>query len=159
MSDLPGVGKKMSFLTSEEQMLVLISHHSGKRELHLFDDEDDDEPCFTVKLNAYETKEIGAQLLGAMNQHVDADTMKTFNKHLVMEWSELKDHSFLIGKTLIDSRIREETGASVMAIMRADDMIVSPDPSEVLRAGDTLMAAGKSDQIKEFELYVTRKGN
>ncbi len=36
MADLPGVGKKISFLTAEQQKVVVIIHHSGKRDLYFF---------------------------------------------------------------------------------------------------------------------------
>ncbi len=34
MADLPGVGKKISFQTVEENKIVVIVHHSGKRDLY-----------------------------------------------------------------------------------------------------------------------------
>ncbi|WP_025025630.1 cation:proton antiporter regulatory subunit [Caldalkalibacillus mannanilyticus] len=158
MSDLPGVGKKFSFITAEENMMVLIIHHTGKRELHLFDDADDDEPAYTINLNSEETKEIAAQMLGATYQPVDVDTMKTFKNKLLMEWVELKEDSPIVGKTLIESDIRAKTGATVIAIVRGEEVVASPDPTEKLKAGDTLMAAGNSEQMKAFEQLCQEKG-
>jgi deoxyribodipyrimidine photolyase len=36
-------GKKISFLTAEQQKVVVIIHHSGKRDLYFFQDTDEDE--------------------------------------------------------------------------------------------------------------------
>ncbi|MDQ0339259.1 TrkA domain protein [Caldalkalibacillus uzonensis] len=151
MADLPGIGKKLSFLTAEGKMLVLIIHHSGKRELYFFEDPDGDEADYSLELTANETRELGAQFLGATYQPIDADTMKMFKNKLVMEWVELAPQSPVANQTIKEARIRTKTGASIMAIVRGDEVIVSPEVDEVLKPGDTLMAAGKSDQISSFK--------
>lgn len=151
MVDLPGVGKKISLITAEGNMIVLIIHHSGKRELFFFDDHNDDEADYCVDLSANETRELGAQLLGATYQPVDIDTMKTFKNKLVMEWVKLVAKSPIANQTIGEAEIRTKTGASIIAILRGEDLIVSPEVEEVMNPGDTLMAAGKSEQIQAFE--------
>lgn len=151
MADLPGIGKKLSFITAEDNMVVLIIHHSGKRELYFFEDAEADEADFSINLTAGETREMGAQLLGATYQPIDIDTMKTFKKQLVMEWVELKPQSPITGKTLGEAKIRTRTGVTIVAIVRGEEVIVSPEIDEVLLAGDTLMGAGKSEQMGQFE--------
>lgn len=151
MCELPGIGKKISLTTAEGNKIAIVVHHSGKRELYFFHDKDEDEADYYIDLTADETRELGAQLLGATYQPVDQEKMKVFQKQLLMEWVELKPQSPFANKPISESRIRTLTGASIIAILRGEDMIVSPDISEVLRPGDTLMAAGKSDQINLFE--------
>lgn len=151
MCDLPGVGKKISFQTAEEQKIVIIVHHSGKRDLYFFQNSDEDEADYFLSLTSEETRELGAQLLGATYQPVDDDKMQIFQKQLVMEWIKLTPESPFVDKQIAESRIRTHTGASIIAVMHGDDMIVSPDINEVLKAGDTVMAAGKRDQIRRFE--------
>jgi TrkA domain protein len=151
MADLPGIGKKLSFITAQDNMIVLIIHHSGKRELYFFEDSEADEADFSINLTADETREMGAQLLGATYQPIDIDTMKTFKKQLVMEWVELQPESPITGKTIGEAQIRTRTGASIVAIVRGEDVIVSPGIDEILKPGDTLMGAGKSEQMGQFE--------
>jgi TrkA domain protein len=151
MADLPGIGKKLSFITPDNKMLVLITHHSGKRELFFFNDSDADEADFSMDLTANETRELGAQFLGATYQPVDLDTMKTFKKKLVMEWVELKPESPIVNKAMGEARIRTKTGATLVAIIRGDDIIISPELDELLLPHDTLMAAGTSEHISSFE--------
>lgn len=155
MADLRGIGKKLSLTTADDNKIVLVIHHSGKRELYFFEDADSDEADFSINLTANETREIGAQLLGATYQPVDIDKMKIFKKQLVMEWVELKSKSPIANKSISESKIRTKTGASIVAIVRGDDVIVSPEVDEVLLPGDTLMAAGKSEQITSFESLCT----
>ncbi len=76
MADLPGVGKKISFQTVEENKIVVIVHHSGKRDLYFFQESDEDEADFFLTLTAEETREMGAQLLGATYQPVDDEKWK-----------------------------------------------------------------------------------
>lgn len=151
MADLPGIGKRISLITAAHSMIVLIIHHSGKRELYFFEDASADEADFSLDLTAAETRELGAQLLGATYQPVDLDMMKTLKKQVVIEWIELKPESPLVGKNIEQAQIRTLTGASVIAIVRGEDAIVSPEIDVVLEAGDTLMAAGKREQISAFE--------
>ncbi|MEX1300283.1 MAG: cation:proton antiporter regulatory subunit [Desulfotignum sp.] len=152
MADLPGVGKKISFETAEKQKIVVIVHHSGKRDLYFFQDTDEDEADYFLSLTAEETRELGAQLLGATYQPVDDEKMEIFQKQLVMEWIKLTPESPFVDKHISESRIRSHTGASIIAVMHGDDMTVSPDINFVLKAGDTVMAAGKRDQIRRFEI-------
>ncbi|MFU8768974.1 MAG: cation:proton antiporter regulatory subunit [Desulfotignum sp.] len=157
MCDLPGVGKKISFQTAEEQKIVIIVHHSGKRDLYFFQNSDEDEADYFLSLTSEETRELGAQLLGATYQPVDDEKMEIFQKQLVMEWIKLTPKSPFVDKQIAESRIRTHTGASIIAVMQGDDMTVSPDITFVLKAGDTVMAAGKRDQIRRFEAMATGK--
>lgn len=151
MADLPGIGKKLSFITAEHKKLVLIIHHSGKRELYFFNDADEDEADFSMDLTSSDTRELAAQLLGATYQPVDLDTMKVMKNKLVMEWVDLTKHSPITGQTIKEAQVRKRTGATIIAIVRGDDLIVSPEVDAQLKEGDTLMAAGKSEQIQAFE--------
>lgn len=151
VADLPGIGKKMSFITAEQSKIVLIIHHTGKRELYFFQDADEDEADFSIDLTANETRELGAQLLGATYQPVDADQMKVFKNQFVMEWVELKKNSPLVGQSIRSAQVRNKTGATIVGIIKGDDVIVSPDIDTALELGDILMAAGKSEQISSFE--------
>lgn len=158
MADLPGIGKKISIITAENSMVCLIVHHTGKRELYFFEDADDDEANFSINLTADETRELGAQLLGAVFQPIDTDKMKLFKSQIVTEWVELKKESEFAGKTIGQSEIRKRTGVSIVGIFRKDNVVASPDVHEMLHTGDTLMAIGKSEQISLFEEMCEGKG-
>ncbi|KGP72063.1 cation:proton antiporter regulatory subunit [Pontibacillus yanchengensis] len=147
VSKLPGIGQKISLTTAEDSQLVLIVHHSGKRELYFFDEADSDEADFGMDLTADETRELGAQLLGATYQPVDADKLKMFNSQIVMDWIELKPSSPIVHKTIEESEIRNQTGATIIGIVKGDDIIAIPEAYTKLQPGDVLMGIGKKDQI------------
>ncbi|KMJ56974.1 potassium transporter TrkA [Bacillus sp. LL01] len=149
-TELPGIGKKISFITAEGNMVVLVVHHSGKREMYFFDDPDGDEADFSISMTSDETRELGAQLLGAMYQPVDMDKMKMFKKQIIIEWVDVKKGSSLVGKTIGQSQIRTKTGASIIGIVKGEDNIAVPDIDVILHEGDVLMICGKQAQISKL---------
>ncbi|MGI9050894.1 MAG: cation:proton antiporter regulatory subunit [Rubrobacteraceae bacterium] len=47
-------------------------------------------------------------------------------------------------------RVREETGASLVAVVRGEEVFTNPGPDLVLRAGDTVSVLGTADQRAAF---------
>ncbi len=158
MADLPGVGKKISFDTAENQKIVIIIHHSGKRDLYFFQDKEEDEADYFLSLTPEETREMGAQLLGVAYHPVEDDEMKILQNQLVMEWIKITPESPFVDKQIAESKIRTHTGASIIALMHGDDVVVSPDIDVVIKAGDTVMVAGKRDQIRRFDSMARGEG-
>ncbi len=60
----------------------------------------------------------------------------------------------LEGKRLTEIRIRENTGCSVVAIKKGDDILVNPDPTIPLKQGEELVLIGSAESEKLYnELY------
>lgn len=73
------------------------------------------------------------------------DFVEIANKGVDLEMDEyvITEDSPLKGKLLRDSLLRRKTGASVVAIKRADGQtLFSPDPDAEFRVGDTLILVG-----------------
>lgn len=151
VSQLPGIGQKITLKTAEDSMLVVIVHHTGKRELYFFDDVDGDEADFAMDLTPDETRELGAQLLGATYQPVNADQLKMFKKQIVIDYITLTEKSSITHQTIEDSEIRNKTGTTIIGIVQGDEMIAIPEADRTLEAGDVLMAIGKKDQLSMLE--------
>lgn len=147
ISQLPGIGSKITLRTGEEGMVVIIVHHSGKRELYFFEDASNDEADFAMDLTADETRELGAQLLGATYQPVDTDQLKLFRKQIIVDYIELSKSSEIANKTLGEAAVRSKTGVTVIGIIQGDETIAIPEPDTVLHPGDVLMSIGKKVQI------------
>jgi voltage-gated potassium channel len=56
--------------------------------------------------------------------------------------------SRLVNVQLKNSRIRENTGVSILAIKRGNDLIPNPPSTSVLHANETLIVIGNREQIK-----------
>ena len=67
---------------------------------------------------------------------------------------ELPQGSPLVGHTLRDMRLRQNTGATLIAIKRGDSLLVSPGPQEAFAEGDVLVIAAATGNIKRFEAYL-----
>ena len=59
-------------------------------------------------------------------------------------------HPHLVGKTLLNSDIRETTGCSVIAIFRNDSLVINPDPTEPFMTDDELLIIGTAASEKAF---------
>jgi Kef-type K+ transport system membrane component KefB/Trk K+ transport system NAD-binding subunit len=51
------------------------------------------------------------------------------------------------GRALAELALRKTSGLSVLAILRGEERIISPEPSERLHAGDTLTIAGRAESV------------
>jgi TrkA domain protein len=145
--DLPGVGKKFACTTNEGDRLTLIIHNTGHRELYFFE-RGEDFPTQALRLEDAEARKLGALMGGAYFQPAVAESMEMVLGQLSVEWLPLQAGSPLADKTLADTRMREVTGASIIAILRGGQATPNPQPDEVLRAGDTLMVVGSRDQVR-----------
>ncbi|MFC4558627.1 cation:proton antiporter regulatory subunit [Virgibacillus kekensis] len=150
VSQLPGIGQKISMKTAEDDMLVIIVHHTGKRELYFFDDADSEEADFAMDLTPDETREIAAQLLGATYQPVGIDKMRMFKRQIIIDYITLEESSILANKTIEESDVRNRTGATIIGIVHGDDVTAIPEADTVLVPGDILMSVGKEDQISNL---------
>ncbi|MGA7277542.1 MAG: potassium channel protein [Desulfocapsaceae bacterium] len=67
---------------------------------------------------------------------------------LKIEETIFPEHSYLVGKTLVESNLRHDFGVIIMAIKKANKkMVFNPGPGERLEAGDVLVSVGKKDDV------------
>ncbi|WP_227001896.1 cation:proton antiporter regulatory subunit [Virgibacillus necropolis] len=150
VSQLPGIGQKITMKTSEDDMLVIIVHHTGKRELYFFDDGDSEEADFAMDLTPEETRELAAQLLGATYQPVDIEKIRMFKRQIIVDYIKVKAKSSLVDKTIEESDVRNKTGATIIGIVHGEDMVAIPESDTTIKPGDVLMSIGKEEQISSL---------
>ena len=68
-----------------------------------------------------------------------------------MEELRVNQSSCLVGKTLANSGIKQQTGAMVMAIIRENQVIGNPDAEEEILQGDLLIVFGLREQLRRLE--------
>jgi TrkA domain protein len=147
--DLPGVGKKYAITTNEGDRMTVIIHNTGHREIYHFK-RGEDYPYFAVRLQDPEARKLGAILGGAYFQPPVAESMDMILEQLSIEWLKVEADSALVGQTIEGAAIRQQTGASVMAVLRDGKAIPNPQPSEHIAPGDTLMVIGNREQVSRF---------
>jgi uncharacterized protein with PhoU and TrkA domain len=73
-----------------------------------------------------------------------------------VERATVGEKSQIMGKTLRDAKIAEETGMWVLVIRRGDKWI-KPRPNTVLKPGDVIIASGYSEGEEDFIQLLTGK--
>ncbi|CAA9456383.1 MAG: Inner membrane protein, KefB/KefC family [uncultured Rubrobacteraceae bacterium] len=66
------------------------------------------------------------------------------------DWVEVPEDGLLSGRRIGELNIRAETGASVVAVVRGDDVWANPGPDFVLLGGDLLAVLGTPEQRSAF---------
>ncbi|MDQ3523366.1 MAG: potassium transporter TrkA, partial [Gemmatimonadota bacterium] len=111
---------------------------------------DEDVPFHAVRLEDAEARKFGALLGGAYFQPAVAESMEMVLEQMAVEWLKVNDASPLAGQTILESAIRERTGASVIAILRGGRAFPNPQPADRIEPGDTLMVVGSREQVTRF---------
>lgn len=77
-------------------------------------------------------------------------------EELRMEEVEVLGHAWLQGKDFLTADIRRRTGAVVLAVKKADGVMLSNPPSEMpVRTGDRLISLGTSEQLSKLKKLAT----
>ena len=71
----------------------------------------------------------------------------TASDNIGLYWIAIAPESRLIGKTLVESKLREKTGVSIVAISRAGEVRSNPKPDNVLLEGDAIGLIGSDSQV------------
>ena len=149
-TEVPGVGKKFELEVGGGERLVVLIHHDGKREVYRRPDPDaDSEKLFSV--SGETARKLGSIIEGAYFQPVETDEVQVPLGDAFIEWLDLDPGSDLVGQTLAEADLRQETGVSVLAVQRDAETYPNPGPDFELVDGDVLVTLGTSDEQDELE--------
>jgi TrkA domain protein len=147
--ELPGVGKKFTVETQAKGRLVIVLHHSGKREIYHFPGQVT-VPDKVIDLNTEEAHQVGGILSQTYFQPTPDPARELVMKGLTIEWLTLPAGHEMASRTISDLGVRKRTGATIIAILREGKTVINPDPAETLLPQDTLMVIGTDDQVRAF---------
>ncbi|MFN3479693.1 MAG: cation:proton antiporter [Thermodesulfovibrionales bacterium] len=77
-----------------------------------------------------------------------------FLKGIETETYLIKDGSPVIGHSLKELHLRAETGVTIIAVQRGDEVFQNPSPDFVLRSGDVILLIGKRKDINNAIDYL-----
>ncbi len=149
-TDLPGIGKKYSIITSGGDKITVIMHITGKREIFVFEPDDYDEPSCDVVLSEEEANQLGSVLMGAYYRPEQEKEKEVLIENLAIEWIKVPSNSPLANRSIKESDIRKRYGVTVIAIIKHNETIVNPRPDEIISAGDTIVIVGTREQVENF---------
>lgn len=152
-SEVPGVGRKFELELTGGRSVVVVLHHDGRCELFRRDGPDADGEKI-LDLKGEQANRLGSILEGAYFESVDVDSLSVPLGDAIIEWVEVVDDSPVAGETLERSRIRTETGTSIIAIQRGEETISNPPPETELEPGDLLVAVGTREEQAELDALV-----
>jgi TrkA domain protein len=150
---LPGVGLRYEFTNHEGDRLGVVARRSGDFEIVVYGADDPDASRQVVRLNSDEAEAL-AEILGAPRM---AERFADLTKEvpgLSAGQVEVLPASPFVGRPLGATRARTRTGASIVAIVRGDDVLASPHPDQMLQEGDVLVVVGTHDGITAVERIV-----
>lgn len=150
-SDLPGVGKKFEIDLEDETQLVIVIHNTGKRELFLRPTPNaDSEKLF--ELSDRLARQVGTIMEGAYFQPIkDTSVSTTLGENTLIEWAKVTEESDLVGTSIGDVAVRNQTGASIIAIQRGEETLDHPTAETVVEVDDTLVALGDRESHRKLE--------
>lgn len=147
---LPGVGLRHDFTSKSGRTVGVVSHHTGRRDLVIYDLTDPDTTIATVDLTEEEGRTL-AELLGGSRIVERLEELPHQIEGLVIEWLQVTDDSPLADRTIADSEVRARTGASIVALVREGEAIPAPGADDRMHAGDTVVVVGTPEAVAALD--------
>lgn len=143
---LPGIGLRDDFVTIRNRRVGVIAYRDGHRDLLIYAKGDPDSCSETVMLTAAEADTL-AELLGTHRVVERLANIAQQVESIETARIEVNSGSTLIGNTLGQASIRPQTGASIVAVWRGNEVVVSPLPDFKIEAGDCFIAVGTAEAL------------
>jgi len=150
--ELPGIGRRYSVQADGAEVSVVI-HHSGRRDVYLSDPTGHMPPSVAT-LSDDQARRLGAVLAGAYFQPTLTRHIEAVVGGLLIDWVTVADDSPGAGRTIADLQVRRQTRMTIVAILRGEQVVVVPEPTEVLEAGDRVVVVGRPEDLDGFVRHV-----
>lgn len=151
---LPGVGLRFEFDNRDGDRIGVVARRTGDFEIVVYPKEDPDSAQQVFRLTGDEAEAL-AQILGAPRIAERFADLTREVPGLDAGQVPVRPGSPFVDRPLGDTRARTRTGASIVAIVRDDEVLASPGPADLLRAGDVLVVIGTADGLAGVEAIVT----
>lgn len=150
---LPGVGLRYEFENRDGDRIGIVARRTGDFEVVVYPRDDPDRAQEVFRLTNEEADAL-AQILGAPRIAERFADLTREVPGLNAGQVTIRAGSPFVDRPLGDTRARTRTGASIVAVVRDDEVLASPGPAEVLRANDVLVVIGTEEGISGVEAIV-----
>jgi TrkA domain protein len=154
MTPLPGIGVQYDLTTRQRRQVSVIAHRDGSRSVNIYRADDPDACAQSLHLSGAEASSLIDALTPA---HHSPSVLHTTDLGLIAERIELSAQSHWNGRVLGETKMRTETGASVVAVLRRAEAIPSPTPAFRLAGGDTLIVIGTREGVESAASILGRE--
>jgi K+:H+ antiporter subunit KhtT len=152
---LPGVGLRYEFTDRNGDRIGIIARRSGDFDVVVYAHEDPDQARPLLHLSDQEAEAV-AQILGAPRIAERFTELAREIPGLETGQVQILAGSPFVDHPLGDTRARTRTGASIVAIVRNDEVLASPGPAEMLHVQDVLIVIGTEDGIAGVEKIIDK---
>ncbi len=158
-AELPGLGKKYEITLENGDIVSVIIHDEGTREVYHFPDAEED-PLSVVTMTDIESRQLGSIIGGSFYQPKMLEKLEAAVADLHIEWIAVKEGAEVAGQSIGEMRLRKDHGIIVIAAIegkkdarkvRRGNTRINPGPSYVFTPGHTVVAAGTKEKMKLFE--------
>jgi K+/H+ antiporter YhaU regulatory subunit KhtT len=73
------------------------------------------------------------------------------------DWMEVPKGCAIAGRAIGELGVRAKTGASIVALVRGDEVVTNPGPELTLEPGDTVSVVGTAEQRARFLALLDQK--
>ncbi|MFF3947482.1 cation:proton antiporter regulatory subunit [Streptomyces sp. NPDC001902] len=151
---LPGIGVRYDLTTRDRRHLSVVAHRDGSRTVNVYRADDPDACAQSLRLTGPEATSLIDAL---MPTHHSPNLLHTTDLGLVAERIELPVTSYWNGRLLGETRMRTDTGASIVAVLRRADAMPSPAPDFRLAGGDTMIVIGTREGVEAAAAILGRE--
>ena len=144
---IPGLGVRYTMTTRSAREVGVVVHHTGRRDLVVYDRADPDAAEALVELTEEEGHALG-DVLGGSRIVERLNDLTHHIEGLVIEWIRIDDDALIAGSALADAEIRAQTGASVVALVHGQDVVPAPGSQDRLTPGATAVVVGSTDAVE-----------
>ena len=152
---LPSMGVRYEFTSAHGEQIGIIARRGGHFDVVLYGPDDPDEARPVLRLTGEEADAV-AQILGAPRIAERFTELTKEIPGLEAGQVHILPGSIFVDRPLGDTQARTRTGASIVAIVRNDQVLASPAPSEILRAADVLIVVGTEAGISGVQRIVQK---
>jgi len=147
-TQLPGVGVRHDFGTRAGDLLGVITHRTGRRDLLVYDRRDPDACAEVLRLEEDESHSL-AELLGGTRVTETIASLQQSVPGLTIDWLPISSSSACAMQSIADFGLRGQTGVSIVAVVRGSETLAAPGAEFVLEPGDTAVAVGTPESIRK----------
>ena len=154
-SDLPGIGRKFQVETRSGEILVIIVHDTGHRELYHIAADAPDTILSRIELDDPEARQVAGIIGGMTYQPTALEAVEMAFQDMVIDWFKVEPEYAAVGQSIEELRVRQRSGAMIIAIIGPERTTqINPGPAQVVHAGATLVVVGNREQVQAFKQLI-----
>lgn len=144
---LPGVGVRYELTVASGHHVGIVARRDGEFDVIRFRRSDPDAAENLFSLDRLQAEAL-ADILGAPRIVERFADLSREVPGLASATIDLPSGSTFDGRTLGETRLRTQTGVSIVAVVKEDAVIPSPTPEEILLGGNSLVVIGTEQGIE-----------